>query len=63
MNLKFDVIVPVRCFYCGHMEDFNITDYSRRATRINTNFSWVCPKCKSVATPIFRCDLKWVSRQ
>lgn len=62
MNIKFDVIVPVRCSYCGHIEDFNITGYSRRAAKINSNFSWVCPKCKSVANPIFSCEMKRVSR-
>lgn len=60
--MKFDVIVPVRCEFCGSTHEFNITEYSRKATKINSNYSWVCPSCKSVANPVFACRMKWVSR-
>jgi transcription elongation factor Elf1 len=59
MNQEFDIIVPVRCEYCGHNDEFNITAYSRKAETMNSYFDWVCPKCKKVAKPIFSCRMHW----
>lgn len=61
--MKFDFTVPIRCEYCGHVDSFNVNDYSRRATKINSNFDWVCPACGSIGHPEVSCRMKWVRRQ